>query len=217
MMLCPGQRLGDLRAGTCAGLGGAERLPVQGGAQHGGRRPAGRRCQEGRGDGGQRVSDRGPGVRGGVRPLHHRIRAGVLQPAHARGLPVRPAGRLASGGAEVQAAPGSADQFGPVTLGQPSGHKRPGLGPARRMPADLERAAPAHPAAYGMNPHIKHVHGSPLTPGTSPAPARQLKPRPPTARIRWSTRTPQRSVTRSHGRRRTPAKAVALGRLSYEL
>jgi hypothetical protein len=63
-------------------------------------------------------------------------------------------------GAEVQAFAGSADEFGPVTVGQAPGDERPRPGLAGGMPADLERAAAVRPAADRMDTDIKRAHVS---------------------------------------------------------
>jgi hypothetical protein len=61
--LCPRPALRSRRAGVAAGPGGVERVPVQGGTQHGSWWPAPARRGKSRGDGGQRFGDPRAGVR----------------------------------------------------------------------------------------------------------------------------------------------------------
>ena len=84
----------------------------------------------------------------------------MLQPADSGWFGRGPGRRFPGSGAEVQALAGSADEFGPVTVGQAPGDERPRPGPAGGMPADLERAAPVRPAADRMDPDIKRAHVS---------------------------------------------------------
>src|ERR1019366_7988101 len=120
--------------------------------------PAGR--EEGWGDGGQRVSDRGPGVGCRQGPFHRSVGDRVLQPADGGWFGRRPGRRFPGSGAEVQAFAGRADELGPVTVRQAPGDERPRPGPAAGMPADLERAAAVRPAADRMDPDIKRAHVS---------------------------------------------------------
>ena len=158
VMRGPCQRRGGRWAGISVGPGRVERVPVEGGTQHRCWRPAPAGREESRGDGGQRVGDPGPGVGCRQGPFHGSVGRRVLQPADGGGFGCGPGGWFPRYGAEVQALAGSADELGPVTVGQSPGDERPRPGPADGMPADLERAAAVRPAADRMDPDIKRAH-----------------------------------------------------------
>ena len=160
VMRSPAQRHGGRRAGISAGPGRVERVPVQGSAQHRCWRPAPAGPEEGWGDGGQRVSDPGPGAGCRQRPFHRSVGRRVLQPADGVWFGRGPGRRFPGPGGEVQALAGRADELGPVTVRQTAGDERPRPGPAAGMPADLERAAAVRPAADRMDPDIKRAHAS---------------------------------------------------------
>jgi hypothetical protein len=101
-------------------------------------------------------------VRPGADPLRYIVIASCVGRQRGRRAR-RPAAGFPGAGAEFQAAAGGADQFGPVAVRERPGGERAGPGPARGVPANLERAAAVSPAADRVNPDIERVHGNPLS------------------------------------------------------
>src|SRR5215470_3805911 len=106
--------------------------------------------------------DDGPLARPVSGPLRAHLPSGwpcVPVPGDTRDRRDAPQHRFAGGRAELQALARGPDQFGAVTIGQPPGEERPGPGPARGMPADLERAAAICAPPDTVDADIKDVHG----------------------------------------------------------